>query len=348
MTSQPIVRVGLVGLGWFGRVHAETWLGLAGVDLVAVCDRDSERLKPARGRDAQSAFHVETAHPPFALPDAVVRTTEITDLLSMDLDVVDVVVPESAHADVVRQALLAGLDVIVEKPLALTAAEVCQLLATAQLQRRNLYVGHILRFDVRNATTASMVESKMLRHMSFQRNFQTSAHDVYGRVHPALAAIVHDIDLAVWYAGQRPESVSAFASGYLDASNPDVLDVILHWPGGLRAVIQNSWHLPAGCPFGFEFECKVQTSGATYIVRNEPDLQIWREDRSESPEMHFWPLVQGLRSGALRAELDHFADCVRRGVPSTRVPLEQVLWSAEIGEAVLTSVADPRQGPVRL
>ncbi|MEU4338101.1 Gfo/Idh/MocA family oxidoreductase [Micromonospora lupini] len=347
MGNEPL-RVGQVGLGWFGGIHAQTWPAVAGAELVAVCDADPTRLQPNGGGDAQDSFHVDAGHGQLRLPDSVARFNDLDDLLGSGIDLLDVVVSEQAHADVVRRGLLAGVDVIVEKPIALDLADVRELIDVARTVGRNLYVGHILRFDVRNAALAGMVDAGGLRHMSFQRNFQTAAHQVYGRIHPVFGAAIHDIDLAVWYAGRRPNAISAFTSSFLGAATPDVLDIVLHWDDGLRAVIQNSWHVAAACPFGFEFECKVQTAGATYVLRNEPDLHVWDAAGVRAPEMHFWPLSGETRAGAIRAELQHYADCSRDGIASPRVPLEQVLWCAEIADTVITATAGGAEGSVRL
>lgn len=348
MSDQDPVRVGQVGLGWFGQIHAQTWLGVPGTELVGVCDTDPAKLRLDSGPAAQSSFHVSAGSDPLVLPDGVRRHARLDELLDDGIDVLDVVVHESAHAELVRAALLAGVHVIVEKPMALALAEVRELIDLAAERHRHIYVGHILRFDPRNVHLAAMIDRDSLRHMSFHRNFQETAHQVYGRVHPVFGAAIHDIDLALWYAGRRPETVSAFASSYFGAATPDVLDIVLHWGDGLRAVVQNSWHLSASCPYGFEFAGEVQTRGTTYVVRNEPDLHVWDASGVTSPEMHFWPLIHGARAGAIHAELTHFADCVRQGVASDRVPLAQVLWTAEIADAVLRATADAGHGPVAL
>lgn len=346
--TAPRVRVGQVGLGWFGRIHASAWLAVPEVELVGVCDRDESLLRGGTHDAAQSSFHVDAADDALILPDSVARYSDVEDLLASDIDVLDVVVDETGHAELVRRGLEAGLHVVVEKPVALSAAEVRELVALARRRDRQLYAGQVLRFDTRNVTIGDRLRGASLRHLSLQRNFQRSAHAVYGRIHPVFGAMVHDIDLAHWYVGRRPDAVTAFASSFLGQPTPDVLDVVLHWDDGIRAVLQNSWHLAPSCPYGFEFECKVQTDTATFVVRNEPDVQIWDADSVTSPEMHFWPSNHGRRTGALRAELEHFARCAAAGIPSDRVPLEQVMWTAEVADAVIAASARPDAGPVKL
>lgn len=342
------VRVGQVGLGWFGRIHASAWLAVPEVELVGVCDRDPTMLAPGVHHAAQSSFHIDAAEIDLVLPDSVERHLDLDDLLASGIDVLDVVADEVEHAALVRRGLESGVHVVVEKPVALTAREVRELVALAERQDRHLYAGQVLRFDTRNVCVAGHLRRSELRHLSLQRNFQRSAHDVYGRVHPVFGAMVHDIDLAHWYVGRRPAAVSAFGSSFFGQPHPDVLDVVLHWDNGLRAVIQNSWHLAPSCPYGFEFECKVQSDSATLVIRNEPDVQVWNTDGVAFPEMHLWPSSYGQRTGALRVELEHFARCATAGRPSDRVPLEQVVWTAEVAEAVLAALDRPGQGPVEL
>ncbi|MGH3939531.1 MAG: Gfo/Idh/MocA family protein [Pseudonocardiaceae bacterium] len=346
--KQP-VRVGVVGLGWFGRVHIDAWGSVRDADLVGVCDRDPSAFA-SDSTAAQAEFHVDAgADGTLSLPTDVQRHGSVEDLLASGIDLLDVVVTEDQHANCARAALTSGVDVVVEKPLALTLQEAAELVALAEQHDRRIYVGQVLRFDPRHIALAESVRCKTLRHLSLSRHFQTSAHDVYGRAHPILNAAVHDIDLAIWLAGRAPDRVSAFASHFLDRPNPDCLDLVLEWNGGLRAVIQNSWHLAPTCPYGFVFDCTVHAVEGTYIVRNEPVVQEWSTTTVTAPELFFWPRYAGQRRGALVAELQHVADCVNRGVPSNRVPLGDALQVMSTCQAAMDALSTGQpQSPVPL
>lgn len=226
-TPSETHRVALVGLGWFGRIHAETWATIAGVELIGYFDTQSAPEASSR----QDAFH--TGRPsPAGGSTTLHRFATLEELLQSDADLVDVVTPEDLHADIVRKVLLADKNVVVEKPLALNALAVRDLRELAARRGKQIYVGHVLRFDLRHITAHATMASDELRHLSFQRHFQRVAHDVYGRVHPVHGAAIHDIDLAVWFVNRRPESVQAFASHYLKAPHPDVLDIIIDWAMG--------------------------------------------------------------------------------------------------------------------
>ncbi|MER8187559.1 Gfo/Idh/MocA family oxidoreductase [Kitasatospora sp. NPDC094015] len=333
------LRIGLVGLGWFGGLHLQTWSGIPNAVVTGVYDADPARAAGLGAPSAQDGFHVHTGTEPEPVLDPGTRVfSSLDELLASGIDVLDVVVPEGSHAECVRRGLEAGVDVIVEKPLALDPREARELVDLAAERGRNLYVGHILRFDPRQALLRGQLEGRELRHMTLRRLFQPSALEVYGRVHPLDTAMIHDIDLAIWYAGSRPDRVTAFASSWHGRAYPDVVDLVLHWDGGLRAVIGNSWHLAGSCPYGFTFECTIQSEGATFTARNEPDLHVWDEQGVRVPDLFFWPYHSGARQGALREELQHFADCARAGLPSDRVPLRDAVRVAEVTAAARRSI----------
>ncbi|HEY1585878.1 MAG TPA: Gfo/Idh/MocA family oxidoreductase [Polyangia bacterium] len=342
------LRVGLVGFGWFGRIHAQAWARVPSVELVAICDRDAAALENGGGALPQDAFHRDAGHAVADGPRAS-RYQSLEAMLAAErLDLVDVVAPEAEHVALARSALAAGVDVIVEKPFASVAAEARALVAEARALGRRLYAGHILRFDRRHRALKEDLDSRgaALRHLSLQRHFQSSALAVYGRSHPFLAALVHDIDIALWLTGRRVARVQATTHGWRSPATVDVAVGQLRWDDGLVATLQNSWHLAAGCPYGFEFDTRVFADGATYTLRNEPVLQVWDGAGAAAPELFFWPLVGGQRDGALVDELTHFAGCAAAGIESSRVPLDDVVHGLEVAEALVRASHSQQWEPV--
>lgn len=347
MSSEGPIRVGVVGLGWFGRTHLDAWSRVHGATVVGVCDREPRALGH-NVKQAQEAFHVDAgANDTSPIPTDLPRYSDVDSLLAAGVDLLDVVVTEDQHETCVRAGLSSGADIVVEKPLALVLDTAVDLVRVADRLGRQIYVSQVLRFDPRHVVLADMVRGRRLYHLSMARHFQTVAHDVYGRTHPVLNAALHDIDLAVWLTGRAPDRVTAFASHHLDRKHPDAVDLVLEWNTGPRAVIQNTWHLAASCPYGFTFDCTVHAEGGTYTVRNEPVLQEWTNDRVTAPELFFWPRHAGARGGALVAELQHFADCAGAGKASSRVPLSDVLAVMSTCQAALKAIETGSPEPVR-
>lgn len=128
MAESRKVRVAVVGLGEFGRNHARVYRELRGVELVGVYDRSPERAA------------------------AVAKEFQAPVLASLEelpgqADAVSVAVPTAAHAEVGCQLLEMGLDVLVEKPMAVDLAEADALLASARKNMRILQIGHVERFN---------------------------------------------------------------------------------------------------------------------------------------------------------------------------------------------------------
>ncbi|MGB8456494.1 MAG: Gfo/Idh/MocA family oxidoreductase, partial [Candidatus Acidiferrum sp.] len=122
------VRTAIVGAGEFGRNHARVYRELEGAELVGVYDRDR-----ARAEDIAAEFQTK----------ALRSLEEVRDFA----EAASVAVPTVAHAEVGCQLLESGLDVLVEKPMALNLAEADSLLEAAQQHKRILQVGHVERFN---------------------------------------------------------------------------------------------------------------------------------------------------------------------------------------------------------
>lgn len=170
------LRVAVVGAGRFGQLHVQKLAGLPGVQVVAVADPDLDR---ARHLAAQVG----------AQPCASVHDLPAVDAAT-------VVVPLDALASVAGALLTRGVHVLVEKPLAATAAEARALVALAERADRLLAVGYLERF---NAALAG---------------FRAGARLVARRVGPravgplALDWLVHDLDLTRFFLGGDLEVVA--------------------------------------------------------------------------------------------------------------------------------------------
>lgn len=338
------LKIGVIGWGWFGRIHGQAWSEVPGADVVAICD--PALAGPASASDQQDEFHRDVATLPGFQPGPQVHRYECVEamLAQEEIDVLDVVSPEAMHAEHVIAGLEAGLPVIVEKPLTTSRHDAERIAAAAERHGLPVYVGHVLRFDRRYVAMKELIDagSGDFRHLSFQRHFQRSAHRVYGRSHPYFSALVHDIDLALWLVPRPIRRVLGSTASFLRASTPDIAVGVLEWDDGLLAVLQNSWHLGAACPYGFEFETKVFTASETFCIRNQPDLSVWGEREVTAPELNFWPLLTGRRGGALVDELTHFSECARECAPSRTMPLKDALRSIEVAEALIRSAQSRR------
>uniref|UniRef100_A0A7V4G8D0 Gfo/Idh/MocA family oxidoreductase n=1 Tax=Desulfobacca acetoxidans TaxID=60893 RepID=A0A7V4G8D0_9BACT len=168
--TKPL-RVGVIGVGYLGRFHAEKFAALPETHLVGVAD-----LVWERSREVAKALNTE------AFADY--------RLLIPQVEAVSVAVTTKDHFFVVRECLGAGLHVLVEKPITATVAEADELLRLAERRQRLLMVGHLERFNAamlelkQQVTAPRFIESHRL---SFFKERGTDVDVV-------LDLMIHDLD----------------------------------------------------------------------------------------------------------------------------------------------------------
>jgi predicted dehydrogenase len=122
------IKVGVVGVGYFGQFHAEKYAKMKGVELVGVVDIDSSRAKEmAKRYRTQSFFH----------------HSQLFD----KVQAVSIAVPTSSHYLITKDFFLHGIDVLLEKPIANTLEEADELIGLAESKELILQVGHLERFN---------------------------------------------------------------------------------------------------------------------------------------------------------------------------------------------------------
>lgn len=127
--QKRIRKVGFLGAGYILHAHAKAVAAIPGLVPHAVCD-----VSPARARQAASAF---------AIPNVC---TDLDGLIAAGCDAVHVLLPPDLHAAAATRLLEAGVDVLIEKPMALSKAECDALAAFAAARGRRLGVGHNFLF----------------------------------------------------------------------------------------------------------------------------------------------------------------------------------------------------------
>lgn len=184
-----MIRVGLLGLGMMGRHHARVLRNVDGLQLVAVADSNGDKFGVARD-----------------LP--LVAT--IDELLTYGLDLAVIAVPTSLHRPAAEQFLLAGVNVLVEKPVADTSLNAQSMALLVDAQHLIGAVGHIERYN------SALIElGRRLKLGEVGEIFQISTSR-QGGFPPRISDVgvaqdlaTHDIDLTSWLAQSPYKSVSA-------------------------------------------------------------------------------------------------------------------------------------------
>ena len=208
----------MIGAGAFGRNHLRVYRELEaagqGVELVAAVEPDQERAAEAKAKFAMPVFG------------------SVEEMLSADLlpDAATVAVPTVHHHAVASALLEAGLDVLVEKPLAATLAEADELVALAGKKGRILQPGHLERFN----PAVLAVQSQLRRPMFFEAHrlsvFTPRALDV----DVVLDLMIHDLDIVLTMANSPVREVRAVGLPIL-SPKVDIANVRVEFESGCVA-----------------------------------------------------------------------------------------------------------------
>ncbi len=172
MSKKPI-RVAVVGAGEFGRNHARVWREMEGAELAGIVD-----LNPDRARQVAEEFGTRAL-------------SGIEELAGEGIAAASVAVPTKEHARVGCRLLEAGLDVLVEKPLAASLGEADDLIASARRGGRILQAGHIERFNPAVAAAQKIVTRPMFFEVHRMSLFAPRSLDI----DVIYDLMIHDLDI---------------------------------------------------------------------------------------------------------------------------------------------------------
>ncbi|MEE9602163.1 MAG: Gfo/Idh/MocA family oxidoreductase [Thermoguttaceae bacterium] len=138
-----MIKVGIAGIGFMGMTHYLAYEKIRGASVRAICEKDRKRLA-GDWRSIKGNFGPPGRKMDLTGIDAYAELDEM--LANPKLDMIDVCLPPSLHADVTIAALKAGKHVFCEKPIALEAADGRRMVAAAERAGKMLMVGHVLPF----------------------------------------------------------------------------------------------------------------------------------------------------------------------------------------------------------
>jgi predicted dehydrogenase len=205
------VRIAVAGAGAFGRNHIRVLKNLPGAELTGIYDID-----PACAAAAAAEFSVPVL--------------DSLDALRAGSDAAVVAVPTQAHAAVGTALLAAGLDVLIEKPIAPDLQSARQLLDAASHNKRILQVGHLERFNPAILALEQALTLPLFFEIHRLSVFTPRSLDV----DVVLDLMIHDIDILLALTGKEPTSISA-AGIHILSEKVDIANVRMEFPGGVIA-----------------------------------------------------------------------------------------------------------------
>lgn len=223
------VRVGVVGFGYWGPNLVRNFVEHEGAEVAYVCDRD------------QAALDRATRRFPW------LRTTTAYDLVLGDkeVDAIAIATPVSTHGFLAGDALRAGKHVLVEKPLAASAAEALDLLELARRRDLVLMPGHTFLYSPPVNLVREYITSGELGEIFFISTSRVNLGLHQPDVSVAWDLAPHDFSILRYWLGERPTTVNAISRCCIIPSVPDIAFVNLGFPSGTIAHVELSWLAPS-------------------------------------------------------------------------------------------------------
>jgi predicted dehydrogenase len=300
-----VIRVGVIGYGYWGPNVVRNLYGIEGCQVAAICDRNPVPLQRAK-----------RTYP------GVEMTQDLSALLtSTEIDALAIVTPVWTHYELAKSALLNGKHVFVEKPFTSTSQQAAELIELAERQKLRIMVDHTFLFSGAVRKIRQLINNGTLGELyyfdSTRVNLGLFQHDV--NVVWDLAP--HDLSVMDYIIAEKPEAVVATGGKHLNGLT-DMAFITVYFPRNVIAHVNVNWLSPV----------KVRTT----LIGGEKKMIVWNDLEADEKVRVYdkgveisngrgvYDLLVSYRSGdvwapkveqteALKVELEYFIDCILNG-----------------------------------
>jgi UDP-N-acetylglucosamine 3-dehydrogenase len=318
-------RIGIIGAGTMGGMHADCYSEIPNAEVVAVADSRLQAAEGVAGKYSARAF---------ANGDEVINME--------DADIVDICLPTPFHKENVLKAAAAGKHVFCEKPIARNMEDGREMVSACKEAGVKFMVGHVLRYFHEFAAAKRLIESGAIGKPGVIRATRAAGHpqgwsNWYANMGMAggvvLDMVIHDFDFLRWCFGEV-ERVYAKGLAYAGIPGVDYALVTIRFKSGTIAHVEGSWAHPPG------FFVKLEVAG---------DGGLFEFDSRTASPLKVAMKVAGGAGGGVEVpqnpvnespytmELRHFVQCVEED-REPEVTGEDALRALEIALGALESI----------
>ena len=297
------IRVGVVGLGYWGPNLARNFSAIPGCELAWLCDASFD----ARQKLAA------------AFPQAR-ESGDIAELYAdPTLDAIVLATPVPTHAALAVDVLAAGKHCFVEKPLALTSADAQLAVEGAARAGKILMVGHLLEYHPAVDRLRALVRDGELGELFYIYGNRLNLGKLRADENALWSLGAHDVSVVLHLIGEEPSECSAHGASYVREGVQDVVFCFLRFPSGVSAHLHLSWLDPhkerritvVGARRMATFDDMVLQGKLTVYDKGfDQDTRSWGEYIARSGDSYS-PQIPN--SEPLRIECEHFISCIRTG-----------------------------------
>lgn len=327
------LKVGVIGFGQMGSLHAGIYNKLPGVDLVAICEySDEKRAEAEKIYGCQTYKHYK-------------------DLLeNPEIEAVSIVLPDNMHRDAVEMAVANNKHILLEKPLAKELEDGQAMYDILKNYDKVFSLGFLLRYDPRFNMVKQRLDSGELGdiiHLYCRRNSPIIGPRRYiGASNLSMHVMIHDIDYINWYMNCKPVSVIAKSRSVLlkEYDMDDVIYALVTYENGAVACLEACWVLPENSPTIIDDKVEiVGTKGVVYIDSCDNGVKfITTEKGAQYPDLRHWYNCNGAPSGDLAEEILAFVTCILENKKSIVTP-EDAIDTLKVVDAIERSIAEGKE-----
>jgi predicted dehydrogenase len=220
-----MIRVGIIGLGYWGPNLVRCFQESTECEVVYVCDRDEKKLN-----------HICERFP------KIIGTRDDAEVLRRDrIDAVVIATPTKTHYRLAKRALEAGLHTFVEKPLATRSEECADLIDSAESNGCVLFVGHVFLYSAAVAKLKEVVSTGELGEIYYISSTRLNLGPVRQDVNALWDLAPHDTSIILDLMGRSPISVCCTGLAYLDRRIHDVCNMTMQFPDNRIGIVHVSW-----------------------------------------------------------------------------------------------------------
>src|SRR5216117_99284 len=304
-----MIRVGVIGYGYWGPNVVRNLRSLDGCQVVAVCDRSPAALQRIRQ----------------AYPDLPATARDSDLLTSPRIDAIAVVTPVSTHFELAKASLENGKHVFIEKPFTSTTDEAEELIELAERKNLRVMVDHTFLFTGAVRKIRELIDEGVLGDLYYYDSTRVNLGLFQHDVSVVWDLAPHDLSIIDFLIQGKPEAVIATGEAHLNGL-VDIAFITIYFPRSTIAHLNVNWLSPV----------KVRTT----LIGGEKKMLVWNDlEADEKIKVYdkgvqknngqgLYDLLVSYRSGdmwaprveqseALKVELDYFIECVTKG----RTPL---------------------------
>ena len=219
-------NIGVVGCGYWGENIVRNVAALGALRII--CDKDGDRLDQLIEK----------------YPDVLPTRSFIELLADKEIEGIMIATPATSHYDMAKEALNAGKDTFVEKPLAMRAEDAWELTKLAEEKGRILMVGHLLEYHPAITKIKYLIDNGELGKIYYLYSNRLNLGKIRTEENIIWSFAPHDISVMLYLLNEMPVDVSSYGGGYLHHNIADVTMITMSFPSGVKSHIFTSWLHP--------------------------------------------------------------------------------------------------------